>query len=208
MEMMDLTLAQFARSLAEAEPTPGGGAAAAYVGALGAALAGMALGYSTGEGAGEGDRPSRIAEEIARMAELRESLLRLSAEDGEAYGAYAAARGLSRNDPEARRRRKTALRTALDRALEVPRRAADLSLQGLDRLATVSPLVSPRLTADLGVSARCFHAAFHSCWYNVEVNARTLKDEERAEALRRERREKARRLEKSLAEVLRRVEKT
>ena len=44
--ILDMSLSDFARACAACEPTPGGGAVAGYTGALGVALARMAMLYS------------------------------------------------------------------------------------------------------------------------------------------------------------------
>ncbi len=58
-DYLRLPLHDFLADVAARTPTPGGGSVAAAVGALGAALARMALAYTEGRPAGAGDDPTR-----------------------------------------------------------------------------------------------------------------------------------------------------
>jgi formiminotetrahydrofolate cyclodeaminase len=72
------------------------------------------------------------------------------------------------------------MKEALEHALAVPLEAASHCVEGLRRLASLAGKISPRLVTDAGISVQCFTAAFHSCWYNIQVNAKDLKDGLRA----------------------------
>jgi formiminotetrahydrofolate cyclodeaminase len=185
--MLDTSLADFARACAAKEPTPGGGAAAAYTAALGAALARMALLYSLpAEKEGEKTDAGVIEEAAAWMDRLREDLLKLAVEDTKAYGGFSQAVKLPRRTADEKKERKKAVRLALEEALAVPLEAAGRCLEGLLHLDSHKARISTRLITDLGVAARCLAAGGRSCWYNVMVNAVSMKDAARREALTRQ----------------------
>jgi formiminotetrahydrofolate cyclodeaminase len=205
--MLDESLREFARKLAAREPTPGGGAAAGYMGAMGAALAGMAIAYSVKKDENDRARIAELGEGLDYMERLREELLELTEKDSEAYGAYRQARSLPRDTAEEKAERKKQVRRALEEALDIPLRAAHRCQEGMERLEGLIGMISHHLITDAGVSARCFGAACRSLWYNVHINARSLKDAGRR--LRLEKEEET--MEEALAElessVLKQVDK-
>lgn len=177
--MLDESLREFARKLAAREPTPGGGAAASYTGALGAALAGMAIAYSVKKDETDRARIAELGEGLDFMEQLREDLLAFTGKDCEAYGAYREAKSLPRATPEEKAERKKQVRQALEGALEIPLQAAHRCLEGMERLEQLAGMISSHLITDVGVSARCLSSACRSLWYNVHINVQALKDAKR-----------------------------
>jgi formiminotetrahydrofolate cyclodeaminase len=172
----DQSLRDFAQALASRQPVPGGGSASGYVGVLGAALAGMAVAYShSRKELGDEDRRA-LTEAGTTLAELQEALLAHAEEDCRAYAAFSGALKLPKGTDEEKKFRKMQIRRALEEAMAVPRRAAALCVEGLVKLAPLCPILNPNLMTDAGVAARCFRAAFEGCWYNVMVNARSMRD--------------------------------
>jgi formiminotetrahydrofolate cyclodeaminase len=176
--ILNESLRDFARALASRQPVPGGGSASGYVGALGAALAQMAIAYSQPKENRDEEEGQALMQGASRMEKLREDLLTLAEKDCEAYSAFSEAMKLPRGNREEKAARKETLRTALQGAMAVPREAAVLCVTGLEILAPLCPALNPRLITDAGVAAQCFRAGFEGCWYNVMVNALALKDEE------------------------------
>jgi formiminotetrahydrofolate cyclodeaminase len=202
------SLRSFASSLASREPVPGGGSAAGYVGGLGAALAEMAIAYSRTGVTRESDPAPNLEEGAIQMGQLREKLLALTERDGEAYGAFSQALKLPRGTGEEKAARKQQMKAALRDSLDVPFQAAILCLEGFRLLDSLIDEMNPRLITDVGVSAQCFGASFRSCWYNVRVNARALKEPEVAaekEAQRKEMEKQVSDLEKKIFEKVDRM---
>jgi formiminotetrahydrofolate cyclodeaminase len=125
----------WAETLAAKSSTPGGGAAAAVVGAVGAALGAMSARYTTGE-----RHPAR--HEAAALADAlddaRARLLALADADADAFNALKAAR----NDP-------VALAAATEEAVAVPERMLDLLLLCGRDLAAFAPCCNAHLVSDL-----------------------------------------------------------
>ena len=128
--MRDWTLKRFTAELARRTPEPGGGAAAAVIGAIGAATGAMALAYTGKKGIereAEGDdsekpdaREDDIETTLGGLDRIREALLELAERDREAYGAYVEARKLPKGDAREKAARREALACALERSLTVP----------------------------------------------------------------------------------------
>lgn len=184
-DLMARSLVEFARDCAEKTPTPGGGAVAAYTGALGASLARMAILYSLPGAKGEpsAQRDASLEQGIQWFETLREDLLLLADKDSAAYAAFSRALKLPKSTAEEKKARKKTVRQALEEALAVPLEAAAQCLEGLRRLEDLQAAINPRLITDLGVAARCLAAGARSCWYNVMVNARSLKQDDRLESI-------------------------
>src|SRR5689334_3341663 len=95
--ILDLRLGEFLQRLGSSDPTPGGGAAAAVVGALGAALVEMTANLTIGKPrlADVQAQASSIAE---RAADLRQRLELLGDADTEAFDRVTAAYRVPRAD--------------------------------------------------------------------------------------------------------------
>src|SRR5437660_7394601 len=81
----DLSVHEFSRQLAAGQPTPGGGSAAALVGALGAGLVSMVCNYTVGREQ-YADVDAEMRGVLARAEELRGQLERAVEDDVAAYG--------------------------------------------------------------------------------------------------------------------------
>src|SRR5438093_1250785 len=117
--LIERTLRTFSDELSADTPVPGGGSAAAYAGAMGAALAAMVARIAAKK---ESSEPMRaFAEE---MDGLRADFLRFVDEDSEAYGRVAAAMKLPRKTEEEKAARQEVMQGALLGASRVPRAVA------------------------------------------------------------------------------------
>src|SRR5437763_16889695 len=92
----DLSVHEFSQQLAAGQPTPGGGSAAALVGALGAGLLSMVCNYTVGR-----EKHADVDEEmrgvLARAHELRTQLERAVEAAVAAYGSYSHPQELPRD---------------------------------------------------------------------------------------------------------------
>ncbi|KUK27729.1 MAG: Methenyltetrahydrofolate cyclohydrolase [Acetothermia bacterium 64_32] len=165
----------FLAELGSPEPIPGGGAAAALVGALAAALVGMVAGISARKAAPEGGLLGRLKEEAEGT---RAALAKAMGEDAAAYGRVAAALRLPKGTVEEKAARERALQGALRKAAEVPLSTAERALRVLELCEEVLPLASRHLRSDIAVAVRLAQAAVHSALYNVDANCLWMKDED------------------------------
>jgi formiminotetrahydrofolate cyclodeaminase len=185
MRYLDNPLKGYSDALASGEPAPGGGSAAALVGALGAALNSMVANFTVGK-----EKFAAVEEEVKRLLsrseELRWSLERLTQADTEAYGRVAAAQKMPRETDEEKAARREAMQTALKAAAEVPREAVKAAYGVVEIAAELVDKGNPNLITDVGVAAKFAVAAMECAALNVEINLAYIKDESYVEECRKE----------------------
>jgi len=162
-------LHRFLDRLAARTPTPGGGAAAALVGALSCGMGRMVAAYSD-----DGDPAVRTA--AGRLAQADRMLRELVSEDMAAYERLRRAGGSAKNDPQAAAERQQALAAAGLVPLEMAA-TATAALSALDELKTAA---KRSLISDLGVAAALGRACVESAAYSVRINAAALASAEDA----------------------------
>lgn len=174
----DKTCAQFAEELAGKSSVPGGGAAAAYAGAMSAALAQMVGNFTLGKkkyAEFEGD-VNRIN---AQAASLRGRLVSLMDEDAEAFRPLAAAYAIPKEDPS----RPEAIQRATAKAAECPMRVMRLCCETVELLEELQDKGSRMLMSDVGCGAALCRGALEAAATNVYVNTASLSDRKAAGAL-------------------------
>jgi formiminotetrahydrofolate cyclodeaminase len=163
------TLTDFLASLAAPTPAPGGGAAAAVIGATAAALVEMVAGLSLKKSPESADAALQ-QRTVTQMETARGELLKLADDDAIAYDAFMQAMRLPKSKEHERDARGRAMSVAAERAAEVPLHTlrAITSVAEAARLLTGHSLVSA--ASDLEVALRFSRAAGLSAAENIEVN--------------------------------------
>jgi formiminotetrahydrofolate cyclodeaminase len=164
-------LARFLDRLASAEPTPGGGSAAAIAGAMAAALLAMVsrLTKTNQEGA-------TIDAVATEMDKGRATLLDLAAKDAQAFDDVMRAMRMAKDTDEQRRARQHAIQQALIEAAAVPLAVAAHGLEVLKRAVLVARRGNVNAISDVGVAALLAYAAVHGAILNVRINLAGIKD--------------------------------
>jgi methenyltetrahydrofolate cyclohydrolase len=173
------TVADYAASLASGEPTPGGGSAAAVVGALGAALAEMVCNLTLG-GSTEPTGAESLLTARDDATRCRTRLLELAQDDEDAYGAYRQAVGLPRVTPHERETRRAALEVALNQSATVPLSVAETVVRLLAVLEPIAQFGTRHARSDIATSAHLAHAAMQGAATLVRANASAMRDDDRA----------------------------
>lgn len=165
--------------LAAKSPTPGGGAAAALVGAVGAALAGMVVSYSVGKKS-LAQHETHLREAQARLERLRTLCLTLADEDAQAYALVNELTRLPESDTRRAQELPSAARAAVDVPLALQAACAEMTRICQDLTSTSNR----QLRSDLAIAAVCADAAGRAAKWNVLINAPLLgeADRRRAEA--------------------------
>lgn len=164
-------IADFAADVAAGDPTPGGGSAAAVVGAVGAALGEMVCRLTVGK-EGYEEVEDELASIGSDLAGLRERLLDLADEDSAAFGAVMEAFGTPEDAD-----RSAAVQAASKRATEVPLETAEACLDVMNAAVTVTALGNENAITDGGTGAYLAFAALRAALYNVAVNLASIEDE-------------------------------
>jgi len=175
--LVDRTLRAFSDDLASAAPVPGGGSAAAYAGALGAALAAMVARIASKKA--DGSWPDFIAE----MDNLRADFLRLVDDDSAAYARVAEAMKLPKTTDDEKRMRAERMQAALLAASRVPLEVAKTSRRLLDACERGVAKASGATVSDIGVGALMAEAALRGAALNVMINLASVKDPAQVKAL-------------------------
>ncbi len=167
MAFADMTLRAFLEQLGARRPAPGGGAAGALAGALGAACAQMVHNF-TAEGL-------PIPEGTEEALVLR--CCALADADAAAFGGVAAAYGLPRADRQAQDRRREAIQDALRAAAAVPLELAEATVQILQLCPPLAAGGNRNVLSDVAVAAQLAEAALQAAATNVRVNLALIRDE-------------------------------
>lgn len=178
---MDMTLEScrlFVEMLASATPSPGGGGAAALVGAIGAALGHMASNLTVGKKK-YADVQDQILELNNRFMWLEKELQDQVEADEKSFLPLAAAYKLPKDAPGYDR----FMDEATLAACEVPLKIMDLCGQALDCIAVVAERGSRLAVSDAGSGAVCCKAAMQAASLTVFINTKTLKNRSAAWAI-------------------------
>lgn len=170
------TTEEFAELLASKEPVPGGGGAAAYVGALGVALASMVGNFTTGKktyAAVEDDIRRLLAEAEA----VRGRLVELVQEDAEAFRPLSRAYAIPREDPRRAEVIEEATKQACGAPLEMMRQVA----RAIEILEEMGEKGSRMLRSDVACGAFLCRGALEAASVNVLVNTASIRDRSFAE---------------------------
>lgn len=176
--LTSLTLRSFAERLASAAPTPGGGSASAYAGALGASLASM-----VGRIALQKEERPGLADIVEEADSLRAHFLRLVQDDSAAYDSVTAALRMPKANAEERGLRTEALQAALLAASRVPLDAAKAARRLLQLCERLLEHATPAAISDAGVGALLAETAIRGAALNVMINLASLRDATQVKAL-------------------------
>ena len=177
MEQIQLTT--FLDELAGSGATPGGGSAAALLGAMGAALLSMVCNLTRGKQA-YADVQTEIAALLEQSEALRAALLGMIDTDIEAFrGVMEVYRMPAGTDAE-RAARRPLLQTALRQATETPLECAAAAARVLELAQTAAAIGNRNVLSDAGVAALAAQAALRSAALNVRINLGSLEDRDYA----------------------------
>lgn len=146
-------------------PTPGGGAVASVVGALGAALARMAMNYSIRKSTPDEDRIA-IEALLSDLGAWADDYLAMAEADAQAYGELNRLQKLADDDPE----RVAGWSDALSASIAAPLRVVNVSVAMLRRLDGMVDRCNMWLRSDFAIAAILADAAARAGAWNVRVN--------------------------------------
>ena len=178
---MDMTMEscrKFVEVLASNAPAPGGGGAAALVGAIGTALGNMVGSLTVGK-----KKYADVEEEIialkAKCDALQKELLDQVEADEKNFVPLAKAYGIPKDDPN----RDQIMEEATVIACGAPVKIMELCGEAMEAVAVFAAKGSRLAVSDAGCAAVCVKAAMQAASLNVFINTRTLKNREVAEEM-------------------------
>lgn len=173
-------IGDFLDALASEKPTPGGGGAAAIMGAVGAALVSMVANLTIGKKNYEAFEAD-LKETNGKAEQLRAELTAAIDEDVVAFNAVMGAYGLPRGTDEEKAARAEAIQSALKLATDAPLRAVKACHEVIKLSAIVAEMGNLNVISDAGVAVLAANAGLRSAALNVFINAKSIKDREFAE---------------------------
>ena len=180
MDMTQNSCRAFVDVLASAAPAPGGGGAAALVGAIGTALGNMVGSLTVGK-----KKYADVQADIVALKEkcdfLQKELLNQVEADEQGFLPLAKAYGLPKDEPN----RDAILEEATVTACAAPLKIMELCGEAIECIAVFADKGSRLAVSDAGCGAVMCKAAMQAASLNVFINTKTLKDRELAGELNR-----------------------
>ena len=178
---MDMTMEScrvFVEVLASDAPAPGGGGAAALVGAIGTALGNMVGSLTVGK-----KKYADVQDEIialkAKCDALQTELLNQVEADEINFLPLAKAYGIPKDDPN----RAAIMEEATVIACSTPMKIMELCCEAIEAIAVFAAKGSRLAVSDAGCGAVCCKAALQAASLNVFINTKSLQNREVAEQL-------------------------
>lgn len=169
--------AAFAAAVADITPTPGGGAVAALVGALAAALTEMVSGITVNKTKNKDKLPPQMTAVVNAAHDLRQKLLDGVVKDVVAFDEVMAAYRLTRTDEEGQ---DQLIQEKLLAAADVPLHVCRYALEALQLADQIVDTGRKSATTDLAVGAHMALAALESAGLNVRINLLDITDRDMA----------------------------
>ena len=180
-KITDYSCHEFAGKLAAKVSVPGGGGAAALVGALSMALCSMAGNFTTGK-----KKYAQYEDElqaILKEAEgIRTRLLDLVEEDAKMFEPLSVAYSIPKEDPQRVEKLEKATIDAIVPPLEMMRQIKRV-IELLERMKEIGSVI---MISDVGCGAALAGAALKSASLNVFINTKSLQDRDKANSFEQE----------------------
>ena len=176
----DKPVQSFLDELASKASTPGGGSAAAIMGAMGAALVSMVANLTVGKKNYE-DVDAEMQSLLADSEKLRDQLTDMIKADVDVFGQVMAAYGMAKETDEEKSARSTAIQAALKAATDVPLDCARLCAEVIRLCQPMAEKGNTNVISDAGVAVLAAEAALRSAALNVYINIGGIKDQDFAE---------------------------
>ncbi len=162
------TIREFLNELGSLAPSPGGGAAAALTGAIAISLVEMVTRINDARDMKKGN-PCEM--ENAKKADgVRGEFLKLMEDDTRAFLDLSALPREPQDNPD--------YQEALRRCAATPFQMCQLALRGAEDALREKNRVSRWLASDLAEAGILFHSAFAAARLNVEINLRSIQDDD------------------------------
>ena len=167
---------QYLTELASSQSTPGGGSAAALIGAMGAALVSMVCNLTVGKEKYK-DVEAELQSVLTQAETLRAQLTDLADQDIAAFDGVMSAYGLPRQSGEQKQARRRAIQDALKQAADVSIDIVSACRQVISLSRPVAEKGNLNVVSDAGVAVVSAEAGLKAATLNVIINLNFIKDE-------------------------------
>ena len=181
-KLVDLSLSDFADLTASESPAPGGGSIAAYSASLGAALGTMVANLSSHK-RGWDDRWEFYSDWAVKGQKFVSELLHLVDEDTRAFNKIMQAFQLPKKSEEDKQKRAQAIQDATLYATQIPLKVMQTAYDSMEVMQAMAQHGLPASISDVAVGALAARTGVYGAYYNVKINAGSLKDKAKAQEL-------------------------
>ena len=171
----------FLHSIAAGSATPGGGSAAAFAGAMGAALVAMVARLTVGKKK-YADVDERMQEITSRADILRDALQKAVKLDAQAFDSVMAAFRMPKKSAQEKTARADEIERATHVAAEVPLQVCRDAVEVLALAAEVAEKGNKNALSDAGSAGAMANACLQAAGLNVKINAASVSDREAAQS--------------------------
>lgn len=180
-DIKDQPLQQFLNELASKAATPGGGSAAAVMGAQSAALTSMVCNLTLGK-----PKYAEVEADMQALLEkseaLRSQLTELIKADVDSFNQLMAAYGLPKDTEAQQAARGDAIQQALSAATEVPLQCAAACRLAIEHSRIAAEKGNTGVISDAGAAVMAGYGGLKTAALNVYINTGSLKDKTYATA--------------------------
>ncbi len=175
-EIKDKSIQVFLDELASKSSTPGGGSAAAVMGAQSAALTSMVCNLTIGKPKYEEvDKDMRAL--LVKSEALREKMTGMIKADVEVFNRVMATYGMPKSTDEEKAARSAEIQEALKVATEVPLECARACAEAIELSREAADKGNLNVVSDAGVAVMAAYGALKSAALNVYINVGSIKDQ-------------------------------
>lgn len=176
-KLQTLSLYDYMNLTASEAAVPGGGSAAAYMGALGTALGTMVANLSSHK-KGWDSKWREFSDMAEKGKKIQNELLHLVDEDTNAYREIMDAFSLPKKTDEEKKLRSSAIMEATKKATLVPFRVMETAFSAFSLIEEMIKKGNPNSITDAGVGALALRACIKGAYLNVKINVSGLNNQD------------------------------
>ena len=176
MKLAEKKCNEFVELLGSKAAVPGGGGAAALVGALGTALSGMVCSLTIGKKKFI-EYDDKLKGILSSSQHLQRKLMDMIDEDAECFLPLSRAYGLPKETEEEIKIKEETMEKCLKAACEIPVKIVQLSYDAIKLHEDLVDNCSKLAVSDVGVGVQALRASLLGAQLNVVINLNSIKDQ-------------------------------
>lgn len=177
MNLRELRTDEFVAELASKAPVPGGGGAAALIGALGSALGCMVVNLTSGKKK-YAQYEADLQRMLTRLTELYQGLLQMIDEDAIAFYPLSQAYGIKATSEEEKAAKQKLLQAALQHASLVPMQIVRTCYEGITIQEELAAKGSRLAISDVACGVQALRTGLLAGRVNVMINLGMIEDQD------------------------------